>query len=214
MNQKDLKRFAELIAWLAETFRQAATPALIAGYREALLDLSIEEIEKAVRRALKTSTYMPYPKELRDLAGVQSPQQRAVIAFEAVAGATKSIGPGPSVDFDDPICNAAIRNLGGWERICEINDREEFEKWFRKEYERVYVLLASQERIARERCLPLLGEYARHNGAHGHKVEPPRKVAVGLPAAPNWPKLDAPEPVRPAVKLLPGLEDFGSIGGK
>lgn len=216
MNDRDKKKLAELITLLAEAFRQAVTPATLLAYHIGLKDLPIATLEPAIEKAIRECKFMPSVAELRALAGEMSVAQRASLAFEAVALATKTIGYCKSVNFDDPLTNAAIRNLGGWERLCQVDDREEFEKWIRKDFERVYTLLSQQDHVARERCLPLLGYYDRENSLRGYPVQPPVEVKVGLPPARNWPSLSAPESVakieeRPSVKLLPGLGDMGAI---
>ena len=212
MNDGDEMRVAELIALLAEGFRQSVTEATLLAYWMALQDLPFKSVKTAVTKAIRECKFMPTAAELRSMSGELSLAQRAATAFEAVSRATKSIGPYKSVNFDDPICNAVIRNLGGWQRLCEVESEEEFEKWIRKDFERVYILIAQQDRVAPERCQPLLGYFDTQNSGNGYGVRPPELVPVGLPAAPNWPKLEGPkEEKRPAVRLLPGLEDMGKI---
>lgn len=214
MNDRDRKRLAELITLLAEGFRQSVTEATLLAYWMALEDLPLKGVEAAVNKALRECKFMPTAAELRSMSGELSIAQRAATAFEAVARATQSVGGYKSVDFSDPICNAVIRNLGGWQRLCEVGDREEFEKWIRKDFERVYMLIAQQDRVAPERCSPLLGYFDTQNSGNGYGVRPPEVIEVGLPPAPNWPKLEGPkekEEKRPSLKLLPGLEDLGRI---
>lgn len=214
MNDRDKKRLAELVTLLAEGFRQAVTEATLLAYWMALSDLSLKSVETAVQKALRECKFMPTAAELRALTGELSIAQRASIAFEAVAKATLTHGGYKSVNFTDPLCNAVVRNLGGWQRLCEVEDVEEFEKWIRKDFERVYTLLAQQDHVNAERCQPLLGYFDRENSLKGYGVKPPEVVQVGLPPAPNWPKLEEPkkdEPQRPSLKLLPGLENMGKI---
>lgn len=212
MTDRDKKRAAELITLLAEGFRQSVTEATLLAYWMALNDLPLKGVETAVEKSLRECKFMPTAAELRSMSGELSIAQRAATAFEVVARATQSIGGYKSVNFSDPICNAAIRNLGGWQRLCEVESVEEFEKWIRKDFERVYMLIAQQDRVAPERCSPLLGYFDTQNSGNGFGVRPPELIEVGLPSAPNWPKLEAPkEEKRPSLRLLPGLGDMGKI---
>ena len=168
MNVSQKRRLTDAITALCEVFRQTVSEVKIHAYAVGLADLTIEQIEIACARALAECKFMPVPAELRQLSGSMGFAERAVLAFEAVARSVARLGAGASPDFDDAAINATIRNLGGWPRVCAI-DAEEFEKWFRKEFERVYVLLCNRG-ISAEAGARLVGESEQHNRLHGFLV--------------------------------------------
>ena len=179
------RRFGTAIAAMAATFRQEATRALVKGYELGLEDLPIASIEQAVARALRQCKFMPSAAELRELAGEMLPAHRAVLAWGVVVKTLAKYDHWDSVDFDDPVINATIRNLGGergWEDLpAKLED--EGTKWVRKDFERVYIALA-QSGISLEATRPLIGFHDRDNAFNGyHKaVKKAVVIACGLPA--------------------------------
>ncbi len=136
-NSDELERIVGLLTALAAAKGRELDEAALLGYELGLDGLSVQDIERAVRRSLRESKFMPSPAELRELAGVLSPEQRAELAFAALDEACKRYGPYRSVKFDDPLINAIVRALGGWVRACEL-DFEEFHKWYRRDFVRAY----------------------------------------------------------------------------
>lgn len=136
----DDERFAMAITALAESYRQKVTPGLFHGYRMGLAGLTTTDIERACALALQKCKFMPVPAELRELAGTggDSYESMAERAFHTLDKAVSSLGGDRSVNFHDGAINAAVRLLGGWQKCCD-QPREEFEKWYRKDFIRTYV---------------------------------------------------------------------------
>jgi hypothetical protein len=156
-------RFAPMLAQLAAVFRVEVSEPLTMGYWAGLRDLELEDIERAMERALATRKHMPRPSELRELAGAITPADRATLAWPIVAKAIRTHGTYASVDFDDTIINAAIRGMGGWERLGSL-EGDDFHVWARKEFERAYTTLATVG-ASEEACAHLPGREDRINGA-------------------------------------------------
>lgn len=192
-SETELEEFIRFLTALAANFGREADEPTCMAYEIGLADLPLADCKAAMLRAMRECKFMPPAAELRELAGVQKPRERAVLAWEALDNAVADVGYYRSVDFDDPFINATVRNLGGWERVCEM-EGEEFPKWFRKEFERVYAALCATG-IGPEQAAPLLGHFAKQNSGNGHPVQPPSKVLTGLPAltriaGPSRPALD------------------------
>ena len=136
----DDERFAMAITALAESYRQKVTPGLFHGYRMGLAGLSTTDIERACALALQKCKFMPVPAELRELAGTggDSYESMAERAFHALDKAVSSLGGDKSVNFHDGAINATVRLLGGWQKCCD-QPREEFEKWYRKDFLKTYI---------------------------------------------------------------------------
>lgn len=164
----DDERFAMAITALAESYRQKVTPGLFHGYRMGLAGLAIADIERGCAMALQKCKFMPVPAELRELAGTggESYESMAERAFHVLQGAVSSLGGDRSVNFHDGAINATVRLLGGWQKCCD-QPREEFEKWYRKDFIRTYV------NVCRGGASEELRRY------HGGRIEQQNEAYVG-----------------------------------
>lgn len=198
MERADSAEFALLIEAMAAAFGREADEATITGYWMGLEDMDIADVRKAMGRAVRENTHMPRPAELRRGAGQIGPGERAVIAFGVVSRAVRECGHRASVDFDDPVVNATVRNLGGWSRVCALPS-EEFEKWFRKDFERSYTAICAGG-ISEEAARYLVGvDEAENVGRFPEHVPPVRKISTGLP------------PHGPGLLKAPGLRLVSDI---
>lgn len=178
MLDQDRPKFALLVNALAANFGKQADEPMLEGYWRALRDMPIASVERAVDSALQQCRYMPRGVELRELGGEMPIAARAVLAWDAVRRALALHGGYASVNFDDPIVNATIRNLGGWQRITAL-DTEETDKWTRKEFERIYGSLCSSG-VTEEQAAHLVGIHEQNNAPLG--IEPRiTAVVTGLP---------------------------------
>lgn len=172
--------FEHLMLALGATFRVEVTAALRVGYWMGLRDLPLAAVQEAVAKAMATSRFMPTPRDLRDLAGVMGADQRAILAWNAVKRAIREVGSYRSVDFDDPVVNAAVRSLGGWPRLCGT-DSEEMDRFIARDFQRLYrELSALQPHQDLTRYLPGVFE----SGGDLTLAEAPARVACGTGAPP------------------------------
>ena len=181
MNESDRTKFGIVINALAASFRAVVSKPLLHGYWLGLKDLSVEDLERAAARALCESKFMPAPAELRTLAGVMSRVDRMLKAWDALQRAVEQYGCYKSVNFDDPVINAAVRNLGGWMNLDDRMKGDE-RKWTRKEFATVY------ESLCRTGIVPGSGEaligFSEHDQGRCHvRYDLPETVQIetGLP---------------------------------
>lgn len=74
MQASDKRHFWEMIQGLASGTRGGeVTTASLKAYWLGLEDLTREQFDTAIKRALRECDFLPSPKELRDLAGVKKP---------------------------------------------------------------------------------------------------------------------------------------------
>ena len=179
MKTEEKPQFVIIITALAEAFNRKATEPLLLGYWMGLGDLELASVEHAAARALLEFKFMPVPAELRQLAGELLPADRAVLAWEAFVKARQLHGSYTSVDFDDKLINATVRNLGGWLQVDERLEQDG-DKWVRKDFERVYQTFLRTGATA-SHCLALGGLHEYSNAGNGYEVKPPRLVLTGLP---------------------------------
>ena len=208
MTGQDRPAFVMTIEAMAASFRVAPSEALLEGYWLGLSDLTLADVQRAVAGAIRDSQHMPRPVEIRRSCGEMDTATRAAIAWGSVRRTLCSVGVYTSVDFDDPIVNATVRNLGGWTRLGQKTDDEM--DWTRKEFERVYLALASSG-VSAELAEPLEGLHARSNAMTGFAPDPPKQISTGLP--PHRKQLV--RGVVPTGRLLGGeTESLGAIAAR
>ncbi len=145
MDESDRKAFATAIGALAVVYRREADQTLLEAYWMFLKELDLRQIQTAVAEAGRTLEFMPTPSELRSLAGIISPSQRAVYAYATVLRGVPEIGSYRSVDFEDRAINATVRFLGGWPSVlARLAADETEEKWARQEFLKTYAVLAQR----------------------------------------------------------------------
>lgn len=107
---------------LSVTFGRDLSPALLEVYRAQFGGWSAEAWAHVVNRACGDLRFFPKPVELKEMAAV-SRGDAVERAWGVVEGALRTVGRYRSVDFG-PAVNAAIRHLGGWQKICECSTDE------------------------------------------------------------------------------------------
>jgi len=142
MSEQDKKRFINAIGALAETFGKTLTPGMIRGYRVGLEGPSVEEVEAACEKALRSERFMPPPAALRDLAGATD-EAAATRAWDEVVNAIRSVGSYRGPTFADPLIAPAVHRCGGWTHVCGLGG-DELHKWLRRTFLEEYAALATQ----------------------------------------------------------------------
>lgn len=138
MEQMDKIRFAKCMAILAESFTQEYSSKKIDIYYQALKDLPIENIERAVWNLVNTRTTATFPKvaEIRESINGKT-EDRAILALAKVERALREVGAYNSIVFDDPIIHKVICSFdNGWIGIADMTTEEWI--WGRKDFIRLY----------------------------------------------------------------------------
>lgn len=182
MNQSsDIGTVPGCVTVLAEAFGKKTSHGMFEAYRLGLRGLSSEQVQAATQSALERCRFMPAPAELRDMVYLR-PEDRAVKAWLAFGAAVTQYGYIASVTFDDPIINAAIRALGGWQHVCSM-PASEFDAFLPKRFEATYCSLA-RSGVSGEQSAPLLGWIDQSNQLNGHSSQPVALIDTGMPAKP------------------------------
>jgi len=176
MTNDDKPQFLQILTGLSDLYGSELSRVSISLYWESLKKYKIDMISIAASAHVKHSKWMPKPSEFIDVVRQNeiSPEERATLAWGAVSRAAKSIGSYSCVDFDDPLINATVRNMGGWPRIC-TQPAEHFESFIRRQFIADYVVLCKAN-LSPESLLPLRGTFDKDN---------PRKIETGLPPGPG-----------------------------
>lgn len=176
------QRKAIVIGALAELYGKALSQPGLILYVHALRDVDADAVEQAAAKAAQQCKFMPLPVELRELAGDARPEDRALLAWEVFASAVEGVGWYHSPDFDDPIINATVRSLGGWQKCCETPSSE-FDKWLRKDFIATYTGY-TRTGVSEDAARPLVGYFERQNAILGyHRPQDRVEVRTGLPWA-------------------------------
>ncbi len=186
--QSETEAKVTAIMAMCEMFKSPLSEAAMQLYVAAIQDLTAEQVNFACAKLMTTAKFRPVPAEVREAAGARqvSGADRAALAFEALSKAIPNVGYYRSPNFDDPLINATVRMLGGWERVCEMPE-EEFDKWYRKEFERTYQTLL-RTGVNGEAAAPLVGHFEKVNRLNGHPVQSQVLIETGLPWAGEQPK--------------------------
>ena len=134
---KQKLRFAALIEQLGVVYQTEITDLLLRAYYEALKDVPLDDLERAVAAHIALQRWFPKPSELLSI----DPKADAVRAWDSAIAAIHHHGMYRHVDFEDKYVNAVIRHLGGWPTFCA--QEPEQESWTRKEFVQTYLLLRS-----------------------------------------------------------------------
>ncbi len=178
MKASEKAKLAILIGGMAETYRQVISEAGIEGFWLGLSDLSFDQFNLAVGKALRASKWMPTVSELRGFAGIKTPEQEASDAWDTFCAGVQSVGYYGSIDFTDRRINAVAQHLGGWGRVCELSG-DAFHVWLRKDFLATFADFA-QRGVDCSGEYPLLGWVASQNGDRWPDHTPP-PVLFGPP---------------------------------
>jgi Domain of unknown function (DUF6475) len=172
--------FAGAMTILASSYNRELVEAALEGYWLALGDLNSEQLKIGVTRALREwkGAFMPTAPELRALAiGAHTPEQKklnAAMSWEIVRAAMDKYDYVQTVDFG-PLTNAVVRNMGGWQELC---DRKKGDLTFdRKRFEDLHISMSETE-IDPRRSAPLIGAYFPKPVLFNIPGEPPRRLAI------------------------------------
>lgn len=159
-------RFMKAMATLYEAFDKPGTKEHAEIYFDALSACEIDDIEKAIAKAIYSLKFFPKVAELREFiegptkpAPTATPAELATIAWGKVQRAISSIGSYRSVAFDDPVIHLAIQDLGGWPKVCRTDDGP----WLKKDFEAAHrARLGDLARNGIDACGPLLVLHGEH----------------------------------------------------
>ena len=119
MTGQDAAVFAEAMHALGETFNEPVSPIRTEAYFDALSDLSIEQVNGAVRLALRSCKFFPKPIELREMIAGR-PDANADAAWGELTREIARVGYLGTPKFSDERTRRTVREVwGSWARLCE-----------------------------------------------------------------------------------------------
>jgi hypothetical protein len=117
MRPGNTRRFAELMMALGETFRESVSDLRAELYFDALSDLTIEQVEQAVKLAVRGKTFFPKPSELRELV-TGNDSDEAALEWAKVQREVSRIGYMRQPSLSAQTMEAIRVVFGGWKQLC------------------------------------------------------------------------------------------------
>ena len=161
-NLQERDAFLTRFLGLCELFNVAADEFKTELYFRALQRFDIQDVVRGIDKAVTRCRFFPKPVELIELIEGNADDIAEVEAVKVIE-AVKRVGSWQSVAFDNPVTAAVVQQgFGGWVKLCsEMNAKEE--KWFRKDFCRLYVSFTRQNI---QYTGILAGQAAVSNSAH------------------------------------------------
>jgi hypothetical protein len=206
MTDRDIEKFAVVMAALSECFDKEISEKKLEVYFAALQELTIEQVAAAAKWLMRyrtiTGTFpliAEFYQALEQVEGQGGVEDRAELAWRKLVWAIKNHGYYASVCFDDPVIHAVVDAMGGWLKISgDDPDWWESElKWRQKDFVALYRALAKQNAPAKPYLVGFVeasnsGQFddfvpnlVRIAGSPGHMQALPTKRPEALPERPN-----------------------------
>lgn len=126
MTQNDYFEFVEIWSQVAEVYNKQPSDGALNLIFNALQRFDLEQIKQGLTAHIndpKHGDFAPKPADIvRHIEG--DGDSRALAAWSAVEQAIRTVGPYESVVFDDPRTMAAVDDMGGWIKLCEVTEKE------------------------------------------------------------------------------------------
>lgn len=141
MQSTDRIEFGKVLNGMAAMRKTTLIPEALELWWACMSDWTIGDFKTAAIRVLKTTTFMPTPKDFEDLRNAG--RQTAGEAFAKAVQTSKSCSQGgymtDNVTSADPQIDRAVRALGGYRCIamCEVDKLHFLERRFTEHYEAI-----------------------------------------------------------------------------
>ncbi len=160
----NIKRFREMMMILGEIHDRKITGLILDIYWKVLEPFHDDQCLQAFSTLLKTMKFFPKPAEFLELLEARK-EDEATAAWMVVVNAVRRIGNYQSVAFPDPVTHSAIEAMGGRVNLGLVEEKDL--TWKRREFERLYQVLARNGHNGHPRYLP--GIHELQNGARGYE---------------------------------------------
>ncbi|RLV61754.1 hypothetical protein D5018_01205 [Parashewanella curva] len=126
MIESDKIEFAQIWASAWNLYRQKISTQILTIAFEALKNYSIEEIRTGMTHHIRspdTGQFCPTPTDIiKHIDG--NSISKSLLAWNKVDEAIKRVGAWSSVIFDDPLIHRVITDMGGWVKLCKIQESD------------------------------------------------------------------------------------------
>lgn len=126
MQATDKQAFAGLLVTIGELYSKQISPILSKLYWRMLERFEWKDIVDALQAHVQDpdcGQFMPKPADIiRAING--NGQTQSLQAWTKLEQAIRLVGPYDSVVFDDAIIHQVISEMGGWIKLCSVNEKE------------------------------------------------------------------------------------------
>lgn len=126
MTPSDYPAFVEAWSQVAEVYGKAPSDGAMNLIFNSLRRYDLNAIKQALTAHVNDTQhgdFLPKPADIvRHIEG--DGDTRALSAWAKVEDAIRRVGPYETVVFDDPRTMAAIEEMGGWIKLCDVTDRD------------------------------------------------------------------------------------------
>jgi len=136
MKNSEKRRFGKMLLSLGELWEKKIEASTIALYFDILKKYDIEDVENAGHAIMQNETYFPRPEAFRRYIE-QDAETSAISAWTRILDTISAGGPYTTTSMEDQAAGAAIRAIGGWDRLLKMNNFEQ--QAIQRNFERVYV---------------------------------------------------------------------------
>lgn len=136
-NKEEGARFQALMRGLAENFSAEITEDGMRLRYRALQEYTIQQLEGAAVRLLKTRVYTTMPTSAEFVLAIDGPPNvKAEKQLQSIRNAISGCGRNGNPNFKDPVTHYLVHERFGWQRIC--NKKEADMHFFEKEFIEAY----------------------------------------------------------------------------
>jgi hypothetical protein len=172
MIKENRKKLYELMTTLCEEYTpdKAISKLKAELWFNQLEQYSLEIIEQAVYKIIRTRTLSSFPKISEIIREIEGSNENEIIDNWLLFKDTIAlVGAYTSVQFENPILNSMVEALGGWPKVCEV--LEDDLKWMQRDFEKLYPALKKRKNHPKV----MLGIADQYNNTNGYLeyVKPP-----------------------------------------
>jgi len=170
----DAQKFRQTLAVVFGEYDsgQALSPEKLELWWQQLRIYDLAAVQDALYRHLRVSKFAPKIAEVVALIEGGA-QDNALKAWSSVERGIRVVGPHRDVVFDDAVAMRVVADMGGWVKLCEVDDKGL--PFVAREFENRYRGYAAQGKPVEHPAI-LSGIANAHNRKGGHDVEPPMLV--------------------------------------
>ena len=192
--------FANAIAFLVAGVGKPLAEDQVKAWFELLGDLTVDQLRRGIVETLRTHQFSGFPAvgviRKNALGGVQSANleagDQALLAWDRVVHAIRTIGAYRTVDFDDPLIAPTIRSIAtSWTALCDTESAT-LHVWTKKAFIETYRAHAASGQVTAIAASPLPGILAENAALSGYEAPEAVVVETRLP--------------KPNIKVLPTQE--------
>jgi len=171
-----INEFQTLIFALGELYDKELSVNLVNIYYEVFKDFDVKIFNNAIKEIIINRKYSTFPKPAEILEYLQDTKDDvAMIAWLKVRGAIENVGHTETVEFDDPVISHCLFQMGGWQKVCEILNKDL--PFMEREFMELYRFYAKR---GIKLPVKLAGFFETTNRANGFINNIPKPVKIGF----------------------------------